>query len=47
MRLAGTAASERMVETTVRIAEAVDGVLAVDAGALTWQEQPVPPIPFV
>ena len=36
-----------MAETTIRIAEAVDGVLAVDAEALTWQERPAEPIPFV
>ena len=47
IHLAGTAASEAMAETTVRIAEAVDGVLAVDAEALTWQERPAEPIPFV
>ena len=47
VRLAGTAASEAMAETTIRIAEAVDGVLAVDAEALTWQERPAEPIPFV
>jgi len=47
VRLAGTAASEAMAETTIRIAEAVDGVLAVDAEALTWRERPAEPIPFV
>ena len=47
VRLAGTAASEAMAETTIRIAEAVDGVLAVDAEALAWQERPAEPIPFV
>ena len=47
VRLAGTAASEAMAETTIRIAEAVDGVLAVDAEALNWLERPVAPVPFI
>lgn len=46
VRLAGTAASEAMAETTIRIAEAVDGVLAVDAEALNWLERPAAPIPL-
>lgn len=47
VRLAGTAASEAMAETTIRIAEAVDGVLAVDAEALNWLERPAAPVPFI
>jgi CBS domain-containing protein len=39
VRLAGTAASQAMAETTIRIAEAVDGVVAVDSERLTWNEQ--------
>lgn len=47
VRLAGTAASEAMAETTIRIAEAVDGVLAVDAEGLNWRERPAEPVPFI
>lgn len=47
VRLAGTAASEAMAETTIRIAEAVDGVLAVDAEAVNWLERPRAAVPFV
>lgn len=46
VHLAGTAASEAMAETTIRIAEAVDGVLAVDAEGLSWQERPVERVPL-
>jgi len=46
VRLAGTAASEAMAQTTIRIAEAVDGVLAVDADALNWLRRPAEPIPL-
>ena len=42
VRLGGTAASKPMADATIRIAEAVDGVVAVDAEALRWLEQPVP-----
>ena len=46
VRLAGTAASEAMAETTIRIAEAVDGILGVDAEALNWLERPAEPVPL-
>lgn len=44
--LAGTAASREMAETTIRIAEAVDGVVAVDADGLTWHDEPKPLVPM-
>jgi CBS domain-containing protein len=44
VRLAGTAASQAMAETTVHIAESVDGVVGVDAEHLTWQERPAEPM---
>lgn len=40
VRLAGTAASQAMAIAVVRIAEAVDGVVAVDADRLKWSESP-------
>ena len=46
VRLAGTAASQAMAETSIRIAEAVDGVLGVDAEALNWQERPAERVPL-
>jgi CBS domain-containing protein len=46
VRLAGTAASQAMAETSIRIAEAVDGVLGVDAEALNWEERPAERVPL-
>lgn len=40
VRLVGTAASKEMAEATIRIAEGVDGVVAVEADALDWLERP-------
>ena len=40
VRLAGTAESQAMASAVVRIAEAVDGVLAADADRLEWSESP-------
>jgi CBS domain-containing protein len=46
VRLAGMAASEAMAETTIHIAESVDGIVGVDAAELHWLEQsPKPPEP--
>jgi CBS domain-containing protein len=44
--LAGTAASQAMAETVIRVAEAVDGVVAVDADRLTWNEQTAEVMPL-
>jgi len=44
VRLAGMAASAAMAETTVHIAESVDGVVGVDAEHLTWEDRPSVPI---
>jgi CBS domain-containing protein len=40
--LVGTGESKALVETTVQIAEAIDGVVAVDTARLTWREEPEP-----
>jgi CBS domain-containing protein len=44
VHLAGVAASEAMAETTIHIAESVDGIVGVEAGALGWTERPTEPI---